>query len=301
MSNEITFTRGTNTYQFNALNAGPNGITIYLTGAINWGIAPVTRITQRGPFQDGDTDIDYRLNPRIINLPIVIPCSSYDTYADARVLINRLFAPGNDTSTLRQKIEIGRLYALDQSIDVKISGAVMDSTPTDSNLRAVIQLRADDPTWYKSTQDVAQLTQTQFGTPTPYPKPYPVPYGAASVNNILAIGYSGSVVAYPILQCIGPLTNLVIADGSGRIISFTDTIPALNTWTVDLRYGRKTITDQNGVNKFSSLSITSDIVNFGIYPDPVFTAGVQTFSVSATATTNDSIVNMFWYERYVGI
>jgi hypothetical protein len=298
--NAITFTRGTNTYTFNVDNGGPGGMTMYLTGAIGWGIPPITRITQRGPFQNGDTDIDFRLNPRIINLPIVVPCESYEVYADARVQLGTLFTPGNDTATLRQYINTFP-FAQDQSINVKIAGATMDSTPNDFNLRAVIQLRADDPTWYGTAQQIFQITNTQFGTPTPYPKPYPVPYGAYSVNNVLTFAYNGNVVSYPILQCIGPLTNLVISDGAGRTIEFTNTIPALNTWTVDLRFGRKTITDQNGVNQFASLSINSDIVNFGLYPDPVFPSGLQTFSVSATATTNDSIVNMYYYNRYIGV
>jgi len=121
------------------------------------------------------------------------------------------------------------------------------------------------------------------------------------VNNIVQIGYNGTVISKPILQCIGPLSNLVIVDGGGRLISFTSSIAAADTWTVDLRYGYKTIVDQNGINKFSQLSITSDIINFGLYPDPVFVAGVQTISVSATGTTSVSAVNMFWYDRYVGI
>jgi hypothetical protein len=298
--NEITFTRGTNTYTFNVANGGPGGMTMYLTGAVGWGIPPITRITQRGPFQDGDTYIDFRLNPRIINLPIVIPCSSYAAYADARVYVNRLFSPGNDVATLRQYVNEFP-YAVDQSIDVKIAGATMDSTPNDFNVRAVIQLRADDPTWYSTTQEVVQLSQLQFGTPTAYPKSYSVPYGSYSINQVVTVAYSGDVAAYPVLQCIGPLTGLVVSDGAGRLISFTDTIPALNTWTVDLRNGRKTITDQDGVNRFSSLSITSDIVNFGLYPDPIFPLGLQIFSVSATATTNDSTVIMYYYERYIGV
>lgn len=297
----IVFIRGTNTYQFNVDNGGYSGITMYLTGAINWGIAPVTRITQRGPFQDGDTDIDYRLNPRVINLPIVVPGTSYEQFASNRENLIQMFKPGNDTATLRQTTYEDTFYEMARSIDVKIAGATMDSSQTDFNVRAVIQLRADDPTWYNSTQNVQQMTYTQFGTPTPYPKTYPVPYGADSVNNIISVAYTGTVMASPILQCIGPLSNLVMVDGSSRIISFTTAIPAGDTWTVDLRYGYKTIVDQNGVNKFAYLSITSDIINWGLYPDPTFDAGLQYLSVSATGTTLTSAVYMYWYDRYVGI
>jgi len=298
---KLEFIRGTHTWQFNVANGGYSGITVYVTGAINWGIAPVTRITQRGPFQDGDSDIDYRINPRVINLPIVIPGTTYEQQVSNRENLIQMFKPGNDTATLRHKINEDTFYEIARSIDVKIAGATMDSSQMDFNVRAVIQLRADDPTWYNSTQNVQKITYTQFGTPTPYPKPYPVPYGAGSVDNFISVAYTGTVVAYPILQCIGPLTNLTIVDGAGRIIAFTTSISAGDTWTVDLRYGRKTIVDQNGVSKFQYLSIQSDIINWGLYPDPTFDAGLQYISVSATGTTSVSEVYMYWYDRYFGI
>ena len=300
---KLELIRGTHTWQFNVANGGYSGITLYVTGAINWGIASITRITQRGPFQDGDTDIDFRLNPRIINLPIVIPGINYEEMSSNRENLIQMFKPGNDTATLKQTIGENEVewMQIKRSIDVKVTGATMDTNSIDFNVRAVIQLRADDPTWYNSTQNALQLTYTQFGTPTPYPKPYPVPYGAASVNNQLVVVYTGTVVSSPIFQCIGPLSNLVIADGAGRLISFTGTIPAASIWTVDLRYGRKTIVDQNSVNKFQYLSIESDIVNWGLYPDPTFDSGQNPISVSATGTTDVSVVNMFWYDRYVGI
>jgi hypothetical protein len=301
MATELLFKRGNYEWQFNVDNGGYSGITIYLMGSINWGMAPITRITQRGPFQDGDTDIDYRLNPRVINLPVLVPGTSYDEFANNRENLLQMFKPGNDTATFKSILNAGSFYEISRSIDVKIAGATMDSSSNDFHVRAVIQLRADDPTWYNTTQNVLQLTYTQFGTPTPYPKPYPVPYGAASVNNQLGVVYTGTVVSHPIIQCIGPLSDLVIADGAGRLISFTATIPAASIWTVDLRYGRKTIIDQDGVSKFQYLSVTSDIVNWGLYPDPTFDSGQNPISVSATGTTNVSVVNMYWYDRYVGI
>jgi len=299
---KLEFIRGTHTWQFNVENGGYSGITLFVTGALNWGIAPVTRITQRGPFQEGDSDIDYRLNPRVINLPIVIPGSSYEQFASNRENLIQMFKPGNDTATLRQTLNEGDPFnEIKRSIDVKVAGATMDSTSNEFNVRAVIQLRADDPTWYNSTQNAQEITYTQFGTPTPYPKPYPVPYGSGAVNNFITITYTGTVMSSPILQCVGPLTDLVIADGAGRLIALTETVPAGDTWTIDLRYGYKTIFDQNGVSKFYALSIYSDLINWGLYPDPTFDAGINPISVSATGTTSASHVYIYWYDRYVGI
>jgi len=299
---KLEFIRGTHTWEFNVANGGYSGITLYVTGAVNWGIAPITRIVQRGPFQDGDTDVDYRINPRVINLPIVIPGTTYDEMMNNRENLIQMFKPGNDTATLRHTLNEGDpFYEISRSIDVKISGASMDTSSTDFHVRSVIQLRADDPTWYNSTQKSQQMTYTQYGTPTPYPKPYPVPYGADSVDNTISVAYTGTVMASPILQCIGPLTNLTLVDGAGRLIQFTSSVPDGDIWTIDLRYGKKTVVNTAGISQFASLSIYSDLINWGLYPDPTFNAGLQYLSVSATGTTSDSNVTMFWYDRYVGI
>ncbi|CAB4158779.1 Siphovirus-type tail component [uncultured Caudovirales phage] len=300
---KLEFIRGSAGWQFNVENGGYSGASMYVTGAINWGIAPITRITQRGPFQDGDTDIDYRINPRVINLPIVVPSSSYDEMMNNREKVSAMFRPGNDTATIRHTLNENAIPAFQivRCIDVKIAGASMDTSQTDFNVRAVIQLRAADPTWYEPKQNPAQLSSTQYGTPTPYPKTYPVPYGASSINNNYPLAYYGTAVSYPIIQCIGPLTDLVIADGLGHQIVFDDPIPAGAIWLIDLSAGRKTVTDSNGVNKFSSLDISSDLVGWGLYPESTFLGGYQVISVSATGTNSNSMVNMFYNVRYVGI
>jgi hypothetical protein len=296
--------RGSYTWQFNVENGGYSGATVYVTGAINWGEPSITRITQRGPFQDGDTDIDYRLNPRIINLPIVVPASQYDEMMNNREKLMQMFKPGNDTIVLEHVLNETSIpaFQIRRSIDVKIAGGLqMDTLPGEFNIRTVVQLRAADPTWYGSQLKTAQLTNTVFGTPTPYPKPYGVPYGSASINNITNIAYYGTVVTRPIIQVYGPVANLVIVDGAGHMISIAQTIPAGDIWTIDLRDGYKTIVDQNGVNRFYTLGITSDIINWGIYPEPIIPYGSNTISISGTDTTSASTVYALYYDRYAGI
>lgn len=295
--------RGSAIWQFNVENGGYSGATMYVTGAVNWGIAPLHRITQRGPFQEGDTDIDYRLDPRVINLPLVVPGDSYDSMMNNREKVAAMFRPGNDIATLRHTLNENSFpsFQIVRCIDVKVAGATMDTTPTDFNVRAVLQLRADDPTWYDPTQKPIMLSGVQYGTPTPYPKPYGVPYGATSINNNYQLAYYGTVVSYPVLECVGPLTGLVIADGLGHQITFDDPIPAGETYFIDLRYGQKTVYDNNGVNKFSALNISSDIVNWGLYPESSFLGGYQVIGVSATGTDSNSAVYMYYNVRYVGI
>ena len=293
----IRFTRGGRSYTFGSPESEfPN---VHVIGAVNWGMAPLHRITQRGPFQDGDTDVDFRLDPRIISLPFVAEATDVNSRYNIRAILLQVFKPGNDVAQLYYSVPAD---INSRVIDVTVSGGLtMDDDGKDFNVRGVIQLRAANPTWYDLAQSTVYLTATLFGTPTPYPKPYPVTYGAGGVNNIVAINYLGSWATYPRIQCTGPATNLTLVDGVGNIISFDDPIPSLETWTIDLSYGKKTVTNQNGVNQFAALNINSDIVNWGIFPDPTVLNGVNTISVSATDTTTNTLVTLYYNSRYIGV
>lgn len=297
----IQMERGGKKYNFDAVDQFDSldaGYTVYIVGTVNWGMAPSHRITQRGPFQDGDTDVDFRLDPRVLSLPFVAPANDADESFAVRNKILQVFKPGNDTWQIL--VSYGSVPT--RIIDVKsVGGLTMDTDAKDFTVRGVIQLRAADPVWSDRYVTAVNLTATVFGTPTPYPKPYPIPYGAGSVNNIVTINYLGSWVSYPTIQCIGPATDLTLVDGLGNLIVFDSVIPAGQTWTINLSYGAKTVIDQNGVNQFGALNINSNIVNWGIFPDPTVLDGVNTISVSATDTTTDTLVTLYYNSRYIGV
>jgi hypothetical protein len=288
----------------NGFNQSPGsgvsfGAPVYLTGTINFGMAPSHRITQRGPFQEGDSDIDFRLDPRIISLPIVVPVSTIDDHFSYRNALLDIFKPGNDTSTLEVNYGNGSDV---RYIDVKIlSSLTMDTDSKDFNIRGVIQLRADDPTWYDNNAYETPLTSPILGTPTPYPKPYEVPYGSAGIGGITTVNNIGTWINYPVLTAVGPLTDLTITDGLGHVISFDTTIPAGTYVSINLKYGAKTVIDQDGVNRFAWLDINSDLINWAIYPSPYVVGGSNTISVSATGTDGASSVTMNWTPRYIGV
>lgn len=296
---EVRFERGSYNIIFNDTDnkIDFDFVTIYLSGTIGWGLAPSHRITQRGPFQEGDSDIDFRLDPRVLSLPFVAPAKTIDEHFLVRNAILKVFKPGNDTALLRVSWADQTRY-----IDVKvIGGLTMDTDSKDFNVRGVIQLRAADPTWSSDTQFEQQLTSSIVGTPTPYPKPYPVPYGADSVSRITEIMYDGTWLSYPVLIAVGPLTDLIITDAQNHSIKFTTPIPASTYVSINLKYGFKTVTDQNGVNRFAWLSIDSDITNFALFPSPFILDGINTLSVSATGTDGGSLVTINYVPRYIGV
>jgi hypothetical protein len=274
---------------------------VYLTGTVNFGMAPSHRITQRGPFQQGDSDIDYRLDPRIMSLPIVVPTSSIDEHFTYRNKLLDIFKPGNDTSLVAVFYNDGATEII-RFINVKIlSSLTMDTDSKDFNIRGVIQLRADDPTWYDAYGYEATLTSPILGTPTPYPKPYEVPYGSAGIGGITNVFYEGTWICYPVLTAVGPLTDLTITDALGHVISINTPIPASTYISIDLKYGAKTVIDQDGVNRFAWLDINSDLINWALYPPPFVSEGINTISVSATGTDGGSSVSINWIPRYIGV
>jgi len=286
-----------NTSSFNASMDYP----VYLVGTVNFGMAPVTRITQRGPFQNGDTDVDFRINPRVMNIPIVVPASSYPEMMQKRSDLMKVFKPGNDVVTFRMTWNDGVNGFQERSIDGRVVGGLQfDTNSTEYTIRTVVQMRCADPTWYDETSSYYVLTSATWGDPTPIPRLYPVTYGTNqnSGNKITTFTYEGSWNAYPVLVLNGDLNAIVITDTLGHEIRIDGAISYPNVWTITLG-DNITVVDQNGVNKFEYLNINSDLVRWAIYaasgtvPD-----GVNTISVSASGTGS---ITMDFFPRYVGV
>jgi len=67
----------------------------------------------------------------------------------------------------------------------------------------------------------------------------------------------GNYRANPKFILTGPMTNPTIANAANNeTLVITGTIPAANTWTIDI--DKRLLYDQAGVNKFANLSVTSD-------------------------------------------
>ena len=100
MAYSITYTTAGTTYNLNGTNTGL-GVTVRYLGDQGFGMAPMHRITQRGPLQHGDSDIDFRPDPRILQLPLLIEASTLDSGYMAREALTKIFTPSNGVGTLR--------------------------------------------------------------------------------------------------------------------------------------------------------------------------------------------------------
>lgn len=303
MAISVVMQRNYLTYQFGEAGFGGGLLfPVYITGTVNWGAAQYKQIYTRKPFQNGDTYVGFQLEPRVLQIPIFVPASSPEdmmtkrfqlskvfTYADDEVSL--IVSWSDDTGTYKRQIR-GHI----------VGGLEFDTDSKHTAITSVIQIKANDPTWAENFLDQFVINGVIAGTPTLYPKVYPVLYGDNVINKTNYITYNGSWDAYPTIRINGPVSNLTMVDTLGHVIKFNDTIPAGAIWTVDLSYGVYTITDQDGVNRFSSLDISSNLVDWRIYAaSTIVPSGINTVSISGTGATGATYVILEYYTRYIGV
>lgn len=256
-----------------------HGLTLNYLGDQGFGLAPLHRITTRGPLQHGDSDIDFRLDPRILQIPLVVQNASttpmIQSYTIRKAILD-IFRP-QESGTLT--VTYGTQT---RSINTKVLGGMsFDVDPTDYHVRTVVQLRADDPTWYDPTLTTLTVANTNFGTNRSYTQ-------------------SGNWNSFPIIEVTGPITNFAVAGIPTGYIAVNSgvTIAAGVTWYFDLRYGYKTVytgPDQTGTNVISNINPVSDLATFAMFP------GSNTIFCTGSGLTAASKAVFKYYPRYTGI
>ena len=292
MSYAITYAVNGTTFNLNGYDA-TSGFTYGYLGDQGFGLAPLHRITQRGPMQQGDSDVDFRLDPRILQVPLFVNTTSVDDYYTARGRLLAVFSPSNLVGTLTVTTS-----AWSRSISVKVLGGLsFDTDPkVGYGLRAVVQLRADDPTWYDATPHSIAGSSGIAGTATAYPVIYPRTYGTANINATTSFVYDGTWQTYPVITALGPITGLVITNNStGQVISTSGSIGAGRTFTYDLRYGKKTVYDDLGNNQIATVGASSNLATWAIV------LGTNSISIAASASASPAAVSIVYYTRFVGI
>lgn len=274
----ITYTARGTTYTLNGYDAD-HGLTLHYLGDQGFGMAPLHRITTRGPLQHGDSDIDFRLDPRILQIPLVVKNESatprMQSYAIRQALLD-IFRPQDSgllTVTYGTKV---------RNIAVKVLGGLtFDVDPQDYHVRTVVQLRANDPTWYDDQQfNTITITSANFG----------LTYNLTNLGNWLS---------FPQIQATGPVTNLTITNSTtSQVLNIPGTISAGTSYYFDLRYGYKTIYtgfNQTGTNVISAISASSNLATWAI------NAGVNNIVITGSATSGATQVTLTWSNRYTGI
>lgn len=287
-THSITYiTRGV-TYVLGGLDP-TTGLTFRYLGDQGFGLAPIRRITTRGPLQNGDNDIDFRLEPRVLQLPLMVVNTSstprYQHYEIRQKLLD-IFRPADSAI-----IAIGLLmfdgffsYTKLRRINVKVLGGLsFDVDPNSWNVRTVVQLRADDPTWYSTGPAASPDTATYPST-------------EISGSGSITITTTGNWISYPVIRVTGPITNPTITNNTtGKSIAITATISAGAYYDIDLSYGKKTVVDNGGVNRINTVSSSSDLATWGLVP------GANVVRVNGSGITVATNAVFTYFNRFTGI
>lgn len=287
-----------------------NGTTYDFTDMTTWspeswsgfGMAPLHRLTERGPMQHGETDRGYRLDARTIVLRLNINSADLETAYDNRETMIAAFKPGDDPLLLRFTYPDGRTR---QIACYLVDGVDLDTGYWSGYWQVIpVRLYCPDPVWYDPTGD-AQSFELGGSAETGGEIPMVVPMfvGSSVLDSDVAVTYDGTWQEYPLIRIVGPITNPKITNvTTDETLDFTGgTIAAGDWYDLDLRYGYKTIEDSTGANQIADLSNDSDLVTWHLAADPEAASGVNSITVTGTGVTLATTVHMTWFSRYIGV
>jgi hypothetical protein len=276
-----------------------------LVSAQGIGVAPVRRLTERGPFQDGDSDIGFRLDPRTINLVLFFAAANEAQADGYRDTLANYFQGLNRSLALRCQRADGQTRQIDCYVAGMVDLPIDDRSRIGDSQKVAVQLRAPDPIWYDPQPKFFGLMGGGSTGASGFRVPVTVPWQMVAqtyIETAFPLSYPGSWAAYPIITVYGPASNVTIQNQTtGDVLLLPYLGLAGGAWLqIDLRYGRKTVVDNTGANRISELSDDSDLATFHLAADPEAEGGVNTirFAVSAAAS-NATGLQLEFYGRYV--
>lgn len=270
----------------------------------NIGSAPVRRLEERSPFQDGVSDVGFRLDPRTINLVVYFAAANRATADGYRDQLHSYFKGLSRPLALRCVRDDGATRQIDCYPIGLIDAPVDDQNRIGASQRMAVQLRAPDPIWYDPAgASVALLGGSSTGA-SGFGIPMAVPWVQATqtlIDRTFTIAYPGTWAEYPIITVYGPATNVTITnETTGDVLDFPSLVLTAGQYVqVDLRYGYKTVVDQAGASQIAKLSSDSDLATWRLAAAPEAAGGANVihFEVASTAN-NDTGVTFQYYNRY---
>lgn len=290
------------------LSAIVNGITYplddgtycYWVGDDGLGMAPMRRLSERGPLQHGDTDRGYRLDPRMIRLVLDVVATTRASLFSKRQSLLSIFSPLNPKVVLQLELD-SRTYRIDTNYVAQM--AMPSSERLGWNQTVVVDLKANDPTFYQATGNSVTFTLGAGLDKHEVPTVIPMTLGGTDIVASIPITYTGTFPTSPIIRIYGPVTSPIITNSStGDKLDFTGiTIVETDYYTIDTRYGRKTVASKVGTNKLSELSNDSDLATFALMPDPEVGGGINAITIFGYDANTVTKIDVNWNNRYIGI
>lgn len=249
-----------------------------------YGMPPLEWHTSRGPFQHGETALDFRLRPRPIRLILRWKTTERQEYWDRRAeLLDAIRPNRSDDATpgrLRKIFPDGDIREIEVQVQI---GPTFGPTSPDEwdewSFEDVIEFIAHNPLFFDPAQQI---------------------YTAAPLVGIGDITCPGTFQVWPVIEYTGAITDPVITNlALGEAITLTYAIPAPRVVTIDLAPGRKTVADDLGTNLIGY--ITGDLATWRLEVDPIAAAGLNRIQFAVGWQGGGAAMNVYWYNRWIGI
>lgn len=272
------------------------------------GMPPIDYITQRGPFQHGETVHDYFLRPRVLQYRIHQRfCSRSDYWAGREALLDILRPNRGVSGTLRKVLSTGSVRDLTVAIQQGPGFAPRKLNEwAEWSIDEVLRFIAFNPVYYEPTVRTQTWTAPVCGSfpytfpinlvcPFIFPITFPIMFLQFGGDPVI-IDYQGSWEEYPTFTVAGPASVIrIINQTTGEDLVVTYGLLAGEVLTIDLTYSAKTITLQDGTNLLPYLSTDSDLGTFHLQP------GDNLLSVNILGAGAVTQTVMTYRNRYIGI
>jgi len=295
-----------NEYQFHI----PSGYGRWLLTESGWGTPPINYITQRGPFQHGETARDYFLRPRVIQMLIRQQFCNRDDWWGGRALLLDSIRPNRQT--VPTAIDPGQLRRIQSDGSIRDLNVYITQGPRfeprnrtnwdEWAFQEVLRFIAYDPVVFDPTE-VEVVLGLALTEELVFPIDFPIFFGASVIDDTVTLTYLGTWETYPIIVITGPLSDFrIVNNTTGEAIEITFDVPLGDTLTIDLSYGAKTVVDAGGTSRIGAVTSDSDLATFHIAPDPEAPGGVNSLRVTGSGAQPDiTQVAVDYFTRYFGI
>lgn len=272
-----------------------DGVLCYYTGEDGLGVAPSHRLTTRGSQQDGDTDLGFRLDPRIFTLILETVSNTRPVMESKRASLSNLFLPTQNDIVLEWTYSNGSKRVIDC---VQAGDAIFASSDRLLyNQKLAVTFRAQNPLFYdpiQKSQIIAGGVQSE-GFTVPMGVPFSV--GVSSFDTVKQVNNQGNWNTPLTILAIGPWEDLIITnETTGDTLDFSGYSIATGDYiTIETGFGRTSVLEDDGTNRVSWLSDDSDLTTFSLQP------GVNNISVEAISTSSVSQVVFYWFNRFANL
>lgn len=256
------------------------------------GMPEIEYITQRGPYQHGESVKDYFLRPRVVEFHIRQNFCSRQEYFNGRDTLLNLLRPNRGPGVLRKIRPDGAKRDLDVRIQAGPKFESRKASEWDEwSLDEVLRFIAYNPIYYDPDSNSQSFTSAGALT---FPITFPILF--AGFGNIATVLYDGTWVEYPVIVITGPISaTSILNTTTNERIGFVYNIPAGRTVTIDLTYGSKRIYLDDGTSLIGYITPTSDLSTFHLEP------GYNTIEVAGVGSDENTTLFVNWHSRYIGI